>query len=240
MSIKMISQGLQMPDYSAPNISTLSAQIAKNSESFMDSTALFPEHIPAKSVSNYLLPTNVTRSNLTSMYPHLNQNNLFQELPPIANAGPAQVVTSGSSVILNGSNSKSEYGKIVSYSWEQLPTNAKTTLSGVDTPVWVFVAPPVVADTILRFQLTVTDSAGQSGHDTVNILDKPNLGTHLQTNIARETIIPGSKNSSMSTGIEKNTVVIPSNASKFSSRTAITSSILPPPLTPPRSSTRQH
>jgi hypothetical protein len=54
-----------------------------------------------------------------------------------------------------------------------MPTNAKITLSGVNTPVWEFTAPIVSADTLLRFQLTVTDNLGQTGTDTVNILDKP-------------------------------------------------------------------
>jgi hypothetical protein len=54
-----------------------------------------------------------------------------------------------------------------------MPTNAKITLSGVNTPVWEFTAPIVSADTLLRFQLTVTDNLGQTGTDSVNILDKP-------------------------------------------------------------------
>ena len=88
---------------------------------------------------------------------------------PIANAGPNQVVTAGSIVILNGSNSRAHNGVILSYSWRQIPTDAQTTLSGVNTPVWEFIAPNVTADTLLRFQLNVTDNLGQSSTASVNV-----------------------------------------------------------------------
>lgn len=83
--------------------------------------------------------------------------------PPIGNAGPNQVVTGGSTVILNGSNSRASNGIILSYSWKQIPTSSPSTLSGVNTPVWQFIAPNVTADTLLRFQLNVTDNLGQMG-----------------------------------------------------------------------------
>ena len=82
-------------------------------------------------------------------------------------------MTTGSTVILNGSNSRAPNGIILSYSWKQIPTDAKTTLSGVNTPVWQFIAPNVTADTLLRFQLNVTDNLGQVGTAFVNVLDKP-------------------------------------------------------------------
>jgi hypothetical protein len=43
----------------------------------------------------------------------------------------------------------------------------------VNTPVWEFKAPNVSADTLLRFQLNVTDNLGQVGIANVNVLDKP-------------------------------------------------------------------
>jgi hypothetical protein len=92
---------------------------------------------------------------------------------PVANAGPNQVVTTGSTVILNGSNSRAPNGIILAYSWKQIQTGAQITLSGVNTPVWEFKAPNVSADTLLRFQLNVTDNLGQVGIANVNVLDKP-------------------------------------------------------------------
>ncbi len=102
-----------------------------------------------------------------------NNNHQSLQLPPIANAGPNQVVTAGSTVILNGSNSRAPNGIILSYSWMQIPTSAPSTLSGVNTPVWEFIAPNVTANTLLRFQLNVTDNLGQMDAAFVNILDKP-------------------------------------------------------------------
>ncbi|MGB6526704.1 MAG: hypothetical protein WBF33_01215 [Candidatus Nitrosopolaris sp.] len=116
-------------------------------------------------------------------------NNKYQSLqpPPVGNAGHDQAVTAGSTVILNGSNSRAPNGIILSYSWKQIPTSAPSTLSGVNTPVWEFVAPNVTADTLLRFQLNVTDNLGQVGTAFVNVLDKPastsvvQLLTHSQS-----------------------------------------------------------
>lgn len=101
--------------------------------------------------------------------------------PPIANPGPNQVVNGGSAVILNGSNSRSPGGIILSYSWRQIPTSATISLSGASTPIWEFAAPNVSADTLLRFQLNVTDNLGQTGTAIVNVLDKPSRGPILST-----------------------------------------------------------
>jgi hypothetical protein len=214
-----------------------SAQKELANKSISPSVTLVPNHFNSNLSSNPALTGSSARelsTNLASQYPHLNENNMFQELPPTADAGPAQVVNSGSTVVLNGSNSKAENGKIVSFSWEQVPTNAKITLSGVNSPVWEFIAPPVSGDTILRFQLTVTDNLGQMGHDTVNILDKPNT---LQINPRIESIPTLSKNSSLLSNEDANTVVIPSNARSGSSSLPTATSTFPPPLTPPITST---
>jgi hypothetical protein len=55
----------------------------------------------------------------------------------------------------------------------QIPTSVPSTLSGVNTPVWEFIAPNVTADTLLRFQLNITDNLGQMGTAFVNVVDKP-------------------------------------------------------------------
>lgn len=220
-------------DFKEIDVSLPSAQQEQANKNVSPSVVLVPNHLDSNFTTNSTLPSPGQHTNFASQYPHLNQNNLFQELPPISDAGPAQVVNSGSTVTLNGSNSKAENGKIVSYSWEQVPTNAKITLSGVNSPIWKFVAPPVAGDTILRFQLTVTDNVGQSGQDTVNILVKPNLGPHSQINPGTETIPAASKNSRLSAGEEANTVVIPSNT-KFNSQSLTTAT---PPLTPPLTTT---
>ncbi len=117
--------------------------------------------------------SSVSPSSLTLDTDSSYNNHQPLQLPPIANAGPNQVVTTGSTVILNGSDSRAPNGVILSYSWKQIQTDAQTTLSGVNTPVWEFKAPNVSADTLLRFQLNVTDNLGQVGTAFVNVLDKP-------------------------------------------------------------------
>ncbi len=156
-----------------------------------------------------------------------NNSHQFLQRPPIANAGPAQVVTSGSPVVLNGSNSRAPTGIILSYSWVQMPTSAKITLSGVNTPVWEFIAPKVDANTLLRFQLTVTNNLGQTGTDTVNILDKTGSTSNAQTQSqimkspSASTSIP-----SINQNRGSNTVSIPTN-------NAAIQSPLTPPISPP-------
>src|SRR5437667_7356745 len=120
---------------------------------------------PSSSLKNH--------SSLLSTTSSFDNNHQSLQLPPIANAGPNQVVTAGSTVILNGSNSRAPNGIILSYSWKQISTSAPSTLSGVNTPVWEFIAPNVTAVTPLRFQLNVTDNLGQMSTYFVNVLDKP-------------------------------------------------------------------
>jgi len=120
---------------------------------------------PPSSLKNPSLPLSTSSGS--------NNNQQYLQPLPIANAGPSQVVTAGSTVVLNGSNSRAPNGIILSYSWRQIPTNAPSTLSEVNTPVWEFIAPNVTANTLLRFQLNVTDNLGQTGTAFVNVLDKP-------------------------------------------------------------------
>jgi hypothetical protein len=152
-------------------------------------------------------------------------NNNYQSLqpPPIANAGPSQVVTAGSTVILNGSNSRAPNGIILAYSWKQIPTTAVSTLSGVNAPVWEFIAPNVTADTLLRFELNVTDNLGQIGTTFVNVLDKPAptfIGpppTQIIKSPSTAAILPSNNPNGGSSSVN-----IPTNNTS-----------IPPPLTPP-------
>jgi PKD domain len=176
-------------------------------------------------------PSVGSATSLPSQASSFNNSHQFLQRPPIANAGPAQVVTSGSPVILNGSNSRAPTGIILSYSWVQMPTSARITLSGVNTPVWEFIAPKVDSNTLLRFQLTVTNNLGQTGTDTVNILDKTGSSSNAQTQ-SQITKSPSASTSIPSTNQNRgsNTVSIPpSNAAIQPPLTAPIS----PPLIPP-------
>ena len=99
------------------------------------------------------------------------------QLPPVANAGDNQTVKGGSTVILNGSQSRSPGGIILGYSWKQIPTNT-IRLEGVNSSIWQFTAPRVATDTSMRFQLNVTDNLGQTSTAYVNVLDRPALLIH--------------------------------------------------------------
>jgi hypothetical protein len=87
--------------------------------------------------------------------------------PPVANAGPDQLVAPGASVALNGTGSYDPDGTITSYSWVQT-VGAPVTLTGADTAMPGFTAPD--AGQTLTFQLTATDNSGLSSNDTVNII----------------------------------------------------------------------
>jgi hypothetical protein len=93
----------------------------------------------------------------------------------------------------------------------------------VNTPVWEFVAPNVTGDTLMRFQLNVTDNLGQFGTAYVNVLDKPHsvLGTSpapVGSPLVIKTI-PSSKPDTLSSPVN-----IPSGHTTIH-----------PPLTPPLS-----
>jgi subtilase family serine protease len=88
-------------------------------------------------------------------------------VPPTANAGNAQTVNEGSAVTLSGTGTDSD-GTIASYAWTQTAGPA-VTLTNANTAVASFTAPPVTADTVLTFQLTVTDNQGATGTATTNV-----------------------------------------------------------------------
>jgi len=99
----------------------------------------------------------------TNLFSTTNNTQLF------ADAGKDRTVYEGTSVTLNGSNSTSKDNVILSYAWRQIP-NPNITIASADTAIWSFVAPNVSTDTILTFELTVTDNKGITSTDDVNII----------------------------------------------------------------------
>jgi MYXO-CTERM domain-containing protein len=102
----------------------------------------------------------------------VDQRNLCSNNPPVANAGPAQMVNEGTVVTLDGSGSADpDAADVLSYHWTQLsgPTAALSN-PGAANPT--FTAPLVPADTVLRFQLVVDDGKVFSTPSTVDITDK--------------------------------------------------------------------
>ena len=94
--------------------------------------------------------------------------------PPTANAGAEQSQLEGTEVSLSGSASDAD-GTISAYSWSQLSGSEVIILDSTSAQA-SFIAPAVDADTILSFQLLVTDNDGASAVDTatITVLDNPN------------------------------------------------------------------
>jgi hypothetical protein len=96
-------------------------------------------------------------------------------LPPRANAGPDQTVNQGTTVTLDGSASSDRDGSIEYYQWTQT-AGPLVALNETDEHVApqkaTFTAPNVGlngATTTLTFRLTIFDSDGATGRDTVNV-----------------------------------------------------------------------
>jgi len=85
---------------------------------------------------------------------------------PVANAGPDQSVNEGSPVTLAGSGSDVD-GDSLTFSWSQT-SGSSVVLSHPDSTAPSFTAPAVAAETVLTFQLTVSDSRA-SASDTVSV-----------------------------------------------------------------------
>jgi hypothetical protein len=90
------------------------------------------------------------------------------DVVPVANAGPSQTASQSGSVTLLGSGSDTD-GTIVSYQWLQIAGPA-VTLFGASTSSPSFIAPAVSADTILSFQLTVTDNLGATSVSSTDVM----------------------------------------------------------------------
>ena len=110
---------------------------------------------------------------------------------PIARAGIAQTVTSGSAVTLDGSASSDTDGSISAYAWTQV-AGAAVTLSNATTAQPGFVAPQVAAATVLSFSLVVTDNRGAvSSAASVSItVNPPLVGNVTVTGIVRFMDVP--------------------------------------------------
>jgi hypothetical protein len=78
---------------------------------------------------------------------------------PNAVAGASQTVNIGTQVTLDGDGSNDPDGDVLTYRWTQTmgPT---VTLSNADMASASFTAPTVTSDTLLRFNLAVTDPDG--------------------------------------------------------------------------------
>jgi K319L-like, PKD domain/Bacterial Ig domain/Calcineurin-like phosphoesterase len=93
-------------------------------------------------------------------------------LPPVANAGSDKIVEEGTmDVVLDGRDSSDSDGLITSYLWAQTEGPA-VVLNSTNTAAVSFDAPIVTNDTLLKFNLTVTDNGGATSSDVVAVTIK--------------------------------------------------------------------
>ena len=121
-----------------------------------------------------LSPTTIQRSNLTSSSPSISLSTSMENFKvPVADAGPDQTVTSGSTVTLDGSRSNDRDGEIVSYSWVQISNLPNIALQNADSLVAKLKVPDVKVNTNLEFKLLVVDNSNLSNTDITRVIVKP-------------------------------------------------------------------
>ena len=89
---------------------------------------------------------------------------------PISNAGPDQVISGNTTVVLDGTESQDPDGNIESFNWEQIFGTPDVTLTDDKAGISTFTAPGVTNTTVLKFRLSVNDTKNASATDTVNII----------------------------------------------------------------------
>jgi hypothetical protein len=96
------------------------------------------------------------------------KNNDTVNPPPTANAGPDQEVGENSVVTLDGSGSTDPSNELLTFQWVQIggPAVALTDPAAVQP---VFTTPLVSGDTLITFQLTVRDPAGNAASDQITV-----------------------------------------------------------------------
>jgi len=108
--------------------------------------------------------------------------------PPVARPGTDQSVSTGTSVVLDGSGSRDPEGTPISYQWVQVH-GTPVSLSNASTPTPSFLAPPVSSSETLLFRLTVSDGNLSSFPNTVSVLV---TGTGMGINIAPLSMVTAS------------------------------------------------
>lgn len=91
-----------------------------------------------------------------------------QNAVPLAEAGLAQSVDAGATVLLDGGGSGDSDGSIVAWLWEQ-SSGPAVVLASPSQPTTSFAAPNITLGADLVFILTVTDDDGATATDTVTV-----------------------------------------------------------------------
>ena len=114
----------------------------------------------------YTVALTVSDGSLTSAADQVTITVATGNLPPVANAGPDQTVTTGQLVTLNGTGSTDPNGDALTYGWclKGRPVGSTATLSGANTARPTF-TPDVAGSYVLC--LTVNDGQAGSASDSI-------------------------------------------------------------------------
>jgi hypothetical protein len=141
-------------------------------------TVVRPTNCPTASsnsltINNAQSSSTTERSTNAGIFDYLtaesSQNNIF----PVANAGPNQMVYSYSYVTLDGSMSYDPNNNPLNFSWVQLAGDPVVSVSSYNTANPIFIAPIVVYPTTLTFQLVVNNGQAYSNPSYVYVIVEP-------------------------------------------------------------------
>lgn len=120
--------------------------------------------------------------------------------PPVANAGLDFTHDEQITITLNGSGSSDSDGTITSYAWMQT-AGTPVTITDPYAAITTFTSPTTTVNTIVSFNLTVTDNHGATAADTVNFTINP------------VNIVPSANAGTNQTVFESSTVTLDGSAS---------------------------
>ena len=210
-----LSNSQEKSDVFSSNNFELAIPFVKENETKYDSPIINEFERVNKTNTNSTIPVNRTITNagppsILEIESNQNSNKLLpysNESRVVGDAGPDQTVYEGTSVILNGSNSKSNNNVILSYEWKQLP-HPNITVGGARTMIWSFMAPFVSIDTTLTFELVVTDDRGITSTDDVNINVRDGNKSIIEEETTNEILGKESQNSKSDTSSEPRNLII--------------------------------
>jgi hypothetical protein len=141
-------------------------------------TVVRPTNCPPAS-SNSLTINNVQSSSTTEqstnagIFDYLTAESSQNNIIPVANAGPNQMVYSYSYVTLDGSMSYDPNNNPLNFSWVQLAGDPVVSVSSYNAANPIFIAPIVAYPTTLTFQLVVNNGQAYSSPSYVYVIVEP-------------------------------------------------------------------